>query len=177
MPFKNKLKVLIDRHQIAATVEQLAAGISKDYCDKRPVLISVLKGSFIFLADLVRCLDFPLEVEFVTLSSYSHGMESSGRIEVVQGLRCGIKGRHVLVVEDIIDTGLTTSFLLDYLGKEKPASIKVCTLTSKPSRCQNPVAIDYLGFTVPDVFLVGYGLDCNEQFRHLPDICCIEEKE
>ncbi len=167
----------MERHQIAATVEQLAAGISKDYCDKQPVLISVLKGSFIFLADLIRRLDFPLEVDFVTLASYGRGKESSGRVEVVQGLRCGIKGRHVLVVEDIIDTGLTTSFLLDYLSKEKPASIKVCALTSKPSRRQNPVTIDYLGFTVPDVFLVGYGLDCNEQFRHLPDICCIREKE
>jgi hypoxanthine phosphoribosyltransferase len=134
MPFENKLEVVIERDKIAATVEQLAADISKNYCDKQPVLISVLKGSFIFLADLIRRLDFPLEVEFITLSSYNRGKESSGRIEVVQGLCCSIEDRYVLVVEDIIDTGLTTSFLLDYLSKKKPASIKVCALTSKPSR-------------------------------------------
>lgn len=175
MSFNPEPRVLIDRRQIAATVVQMAVEIGQDYRDKQPILIGVLKGSFVFMADLIRHLDFPLEVDFVTLSSYGCGKESSGRIEVLQGLRCDINGRNVLIVEDIIDSGLTTSFLLDYLGRYKPASMKVCALTSKPSRRQIPVAIDYLGFTVPDKFLVGYGLDYNEQFRHLPDICFIEE--
>lgn len=177
MDSHTKPKVLISRQEIVATTARLAAEISKDYRDKQPILIGILKGSFIFLADLVRRLDFPLEVEFVTLSSYGKGKESSGSVKVIQGLSSKIKDRHLLVVEDIVDTGLTTDFLLNYLCKKKPASIRVCALTSKPSRRQFPVNIDYLGFTVPDKFLVGYGLDCDERFRNLPDICFIKEEE
>ena len=130
-----------------------------------------------FMADLVRLLDFPLEVEFVRLSSYGSGQQTSGKVKVVQGLRSSIKGREVLVVEDIVDTGITISFLLDYLKKENPASLKLCSLTDKPSRRQVPVTIDYLGLTVPDKFVVGYGLDFDEKFRNLPDICFLETKE
>ncbi|GAH17827.1 unnamed protein product, partial [marine sediment metagenome] len=133
--------------------------------------------SFMFMADLIRLLNFPLEVEFIRLSSYGAGKESSGRIKVVQGLRSPIKGRDVLVIEDIVDTGLTISFLLDYLWKRKPASLKLCALTDKPSRRQVPVTIDYLGFTVPNKFIVGYGLDWDEKFRYLPDICFVEVKD
>ena len=166
--------ILFTRQQIAATVSRLAGEIGGDYHDKHPVLIGCLKGSFIFLADLVRCLDFPLEVEFISLSSYGSGRQTSGKVKVVRGLRSPIKGRHVLVVEDIVDSGLTTAFLMDYLRKKKPASLKLCSLTDKPSRRLAPVAIDYLGFTVPDKFVVGYGLDYDQQFRHLPDICLLE---
>lgn len=169
-----KPKVLINRHEIEATVNRLADEIGKDYQDKNPILISILKGSFIFLADLIRHLDLPLEIEFIRLSSYGQGKESSGKIEMVQGLGIEVKGRHVLVVEDIIDTGLTTSFLLDCLRQQEPSSVKLCALTSKPSRRKFPIHIDYLGFTVPDRFLVGYGLDYNEKFRNLPDICFID---
>ena len=130
-----------------------------------------------FMADLIRLLDFPLEVEFIRLSSYGSGWESSGKIKVVQGLRSSIKGRDVLIIEDIVDTGLTISFLLDYLRKRKPVSLKLCALTDKPSRRQAPVTIDYLGFTVPNKFIVGYGIDWDEQFRNLPDICVLEAKE
>ena len=158
-------------------VERLAAEIKRDYQGKHPLLIGILKGSFMFMADLIRFLNFPLEVEFIRLSSYGGGKESSGEIKVVQGLRSPIKGRDVLVIEDIVDTGLTLSFLLDYLWKRKPASLKLCTLTDKPSRRQAPVTIDYLGTTVPDKFLVGYGLDWDEEFRNLPDICVLEEGE
>lgn len=173
MGLKPKPQVLFGRQEIEAAVSRLAAEIRSDYHDKHPVLIGVLKGAFIFLADLVRLLDFPLEVEFIRLSSYGKGRESSGKVKVVQGLGSEVLGRHVLIIEDIVDSGLTATFLIDYLRKKKPASIRVCALTSKPSRQKLPVTISYLGFTVPDKFLVGYGLDSDEEFRNLPDICFI----
>jgi len=168
-------RILLSRQEVEATVNRLAAEISKDYQGKHPLLIGILKGSFMFMADLIRLLDFPLEVEFIRLSSYGPGRESSGKIKVVQGLRSQVKGKDVLVIEDIVDTGLTVTFLLDYLRKKKPASLKLCALTDKPSRHQVPVTIDYLGFTVPDKFLVGYGLDWDERFRNLPDIYVLED--
>ncbi len=167
-------QILFSRQEIEATVGKLAAEIRKDYQDKYPLLIGILKGSFIFMADLVRLLDFPLEVEFIRLSSYGRGKESSGKIKVVQGLRSKVRGRDVLVIEDIVDTGFTVAFLLDYLQKKRPASLKLCALTDKPSRRRIPVTINYLGFSVPDKSLVGYGLDWNEKFRHLPDIRILE---
>lgn len=175
MGSQSKPQILFTKDEIEATVKRLAAEIRQDYQDKHPLLIGVLKGSFVFLADLIRLLDFPLEVEFIRLSSYGRGRQSLGRVRVVQGLRSEIRGRDVLVVEDIVDTGLTTSFLLDYLRMKKPASLKLCSLTDKPSRREVPVTIDYLGFTVPDKFLVGYGLDWDEKFRNLPDICVLED--
>ena len=172
-----KPHILFTREEVEATVNRLAAEIRKDYQGKHPLLIGILKGSFVFMADLIRLLGFPLEVEFITLSSYGRGRESSGKIRVVKGLRSKVKGRDVLVIEDIVDTGLTISFLLDYLRKKKPASLKLCALTDKPSRRQIPVAIDYLGFTVPNKFIVGYGLDWDERFRYLPDICFVEVED
>jgi len=175
MGFQPKISILYTKDEIQATVKKLAAEIRQDYLGKQPILIGVLKGSFMFLADLIRLLDFPLEVEFIRLSSYS-GRESSGKIKLVQGVQSIIRGRHVLVIEDIIDTGLTTAFVLDYLGKKKPASLKVCALTDKPSRRQTPVNIDYRGLTVPNKFIVGYGLDWDERFRNLPDIYVVENE-
>ncbi len=177
MDYQPKPHILYTREEIAATVKRLAAEIRKDYHGKHPILIGILKGSFMFMADLIRLLDLPLEVDFIRLSSYGRGVESSGTVRVVQGLGSPVKGKDVLVIEDIVDTGLTTSFLLDYLRKKKPASLKLCTLTDKPSRRRVPVTIDYLGFTVPDRFLVGYGLDLAQRFRNLPDICVLEDKE
>jgi hypoxanthine phosphoribosyltransferase len=177
MDFQAKPHILFNREKIAATIKRLAAEIRTDYHGKHPILIGILKGSFMFMADLIRLLDFPLEVDFIRVSSYGRGTKSSGKIKVVQGLHSSIKGRDVLVIEDIVDTGLTIKFLLDYLQKKKPTSLKLCALTDKPSRQQAPVTIDYLGFTVPDKFLVGYGLDLDEKFRNLPDICILEDKE
>ena len=174
MSSQPKPYILFPRNEIEATVNRLAGEIKEDYQGKTPILIGILKGSFMFMADLIRLLDFPLEVEFIRLSSYGRGKQSSGKIKVVQGLHSEVRGRDVLVIEDIVDTGLTITFLLDYLQKKKPASLKLCALTDKPSRRQIPVTIDYLGFTVPNKFIVGYGLDWDEKFRYLPDICVLE---
>ena len=175
MDSKDKARILFSKQEIEATVSKLAGEITRDYRDKHPLLIGILKGSFVFIADLIRLLDFPLEVDFVRLSSYGKGRESSGKITVVQGIDTSVKGRDVLVVDDIVDTGLTTSFLLEYLHKQKPASLRLCALTEKPARRQVAVTIDYLGFSVPDRFLVGYGLDLDEKLRNLPDIYVLEE--
>jgi hypoxanthine phosphoribosyltransferase len=172
-----ELHLLIPRAEIEATVARLAAAVAADYRAKNPLIIGILKGAFIFLADLVRRLDFPLEVDFVRLSSYGGGTETSGKVKVVQSLKTAVRGRHVLVVEDIVDTGITLAFFLDYLHKKKPASLRLCALADKPSRRRVPVKIDYLGRDVPDRFVVGYGLDCDEKYRNLPDICYLEEEK
>ncbi len=178
MPDKDyQLKVLITREEIKNTVAKLANEIKEDYRGKHPLLIGVLKGSFVFMADLIRQLDLPVEIDFIRLYSYGADMKSSGKVKVVQRLKTPVKGRDVLVIEDIVDTGLTISFLLNYLRRKKPASLKFCALTDKPSRRQAPVTIDYLGFTVPDKFIVGYGLDLDQKFRNLPDICVFEKNE
>ena len=169
-----ELQILFSKAEIAAAVSRLAIEIKKDYQDKYPLLIGILKGSFMFMADLVRLLDFPLEVEFIQISSYGRGRSTPGEIKVVKGLRSPIKGRDVLIIEDIVDTGLSISFALDYLRKKKPASLKLCALTDKPSRRQVPVNIDYLGLTLPNKFIVGYGLDWDEKYRNLSDIYFIE---
>jgi hypoxanthine phosphoribosyltransferase len=168
-------KTIIASDEITNAIARLAGEIRRDYKGKQPLLIGILKGSFVFMADLIRQLDLPVEVDFVTLSSYGAAREASGKVRVVQGLRTPIKGRDVLVIEDIVDTGTTISFLLDYVRKRKPASLRLCSLTDKPSRRRVPVSIDYLGFTLPDKFIVGYGLDWNEKFRYLPNICFLEE--
>jgi hypoxanthine phosphoribosyltransferase len=167
--------ILFSREAIASVVAKLATEISRDYRGKDPLFIGILKGSFIFMADLVRRLDFPLELEFIRLSSYGSGRQSSGTVRAEQGLRASARGRHVLVVEDIIDTGATVVFLLDYLKKKRPASLRLCTLLDKPSRRRVPVTIDYCGLSVPDKFVVGYGLDYDENFRNLPEIYYLED--
>ncbi|MBN2076748.1 MAG: hypoxanthine phosphoribosyltransferase [Dehalococcoidales bacterium] len=169
------LKCLISREEIDSAVKRLAADIRQDFHDKNPLVIGILKGSFVFLADLVRALDFPHEVEFVRLSSYGSGSTSTGQITMIHDLHVPIEGRHVLVVEDIVDTGNSVAFLMNYLSEKNPASLKLCALTDKPSRRQVDVQIDYRGFIVPNRFLVGYGLDYNEKYRNLPDICTLRE--
>lgn len=167
-------KVLVTQDEIKQTISRLAAEIRRDYQGKKPLLIGILKGSFVFMADLIRQLGLPAEVDFVQLSSYGAGKKTTGKVKIVKGLKTLIRGREVIVIEDIIDTGLTVSFTMDYLRKKKPASLKLCALADKPSRRKVPITIDYLGFTVPNRFIVGYGIDWNEQHRCLPDICSIE---
>ncbi|MBI2846496.1 MAG: hypoxanthine phosphoribosyltransferase [Chloroflexi bacterium] len=169
-----KLRILYTRELIKRTVESLAREIRRDYGGHNLILLGVLKGSFIFLADLARALDMPVEIDFVGLSSYGAGTQTSGRIKITHRLHTPIRGRDVLVVEDIVDTGLTTSFLLSHLARKRPSSLKLCTLLDKPSRRRVEVHIDYLGFTVPDKFIVGYGTDWDEKYRHLPDIRIVE---
>jgi hypoxanthine phosphoribosyltransferase len=167
---------LISRAEIDKATSRIAGELNRDYRGKNPLVVGILKGSFMFMADLVRLLDFPLEIDFVRLSSYGRGTETSGRIRVVNGLRCPVEGREVLVIEDIVDTGLTVAHFMKYARKRHPVSLKLCALADKPARHRVPVTIDYLGFTVPDKFLVGCGLDWNEKFRNLPDICALEEE-
>ncbi len=172
----NQLKVLVDREQIAETVARIASEITRDYQKRQPLLIGVLKGSFIFMADLVRQLKLiNIETDFVQVASYYADKESSGKITLIQDVHKSITGRDVLVIEDIVDTGLSISFLLAHLKKKNPASLKLCALTEKPSQRQVAVSIDYLGFTLPNNFVVGYGLDLNEKYRCLPDIYSVEK--
>jgi hypoxanthine phosphoribosyltransferase len=168
-------KILIRQEAIYDAIERMAEEIRQDYRGKNPLLIGILKGSFIFMADLVRCIGISLEVDFVRLSSYGSGTESSGKIKVLTKLAEPVKGRHVIVVEDIIDTGLTTAFLIDFLKSKGAASVRLCALTEKSSRRKVNVPIDYLGFSVPDKFIIGYGIDWAEKYRCLPDIRYIED--
>lgn len=169
-----RLHPIFSPQDISLTVKRLSEEIKRDYQDKSPLLISVLKGSFIFMADLVRNLDMPVELEFVTLSSYGRGRkESSGKVSVVQGLSTPIKDRDIIIVEDIVDTGITLNFFLDYLQSQNPSSVKVCALFNKPSCRKVEVPIHYLGLDVPDAFIVGYGLDWDEKYRHLPGLYSI----
>jgi len=177
MGTKSELKIVYTRDEIAVLVKRLAGEIERDYMDKNPVLIGILRSSFIFMSDLIREMNFPLEIEFVRLSSYKSGTASSGRVEIIQGLVCDVADRHVLIVEDIVDTGQTVKYLLDSLRTRAPASVKVCALADKPSGRKYHVDINYFGFNAPDRFLVGYGLDLNERYRNLPDIYYIENGE
>jgi hypoxanthine phosphoribosyltransferase len=173
--YPDKLKVLYSRQEIEAAVTRLAAEITREYQGDNPLLLGVLKGSFVFMSDLVRRLDFPLETDFVQLSSYGQSTESSGKIKIAHDLKTTVLGKNVLVVEDIVDTGHSLAFLADYLQRKKPVSLRFCCLLDKPSRRQVPVTLDYRGFTVPDKFVVGYGMDYAERYRNLPDICMLSE--
>ncbi len=170
------LEILFTPGDIEAAVARLAREIERDYREKQPLLLGVLKGCFVFMADLVRALDMPLETEFIHLSSYGRGRAAtSGRVRVVHGLRAGIKGRHVLVVEDIVDSGTTLDFILGYLRRRGAASVRVCALFSKEASRRVPVPVDYLGLSVPDCFVVGYGLDYDERFRYLRGLYRLKE--
>ena len=163
-------RVLIDEQQIAAKVAEMAETISRDYAGKNPVLVAVLNGAVVFLSDLIRRLRIPVTIDFVKWSSYGDATRSSGVVRILKDLDESIEGRHVLIVEDIIDTGLTLHYLLENLRSRAPASVKVIALLDKPSRRRVEVRADYQGFDVPDAFVVGYGLDYAGRYRHLPYI-------
>jgi hypoxanthine phosphoribosyltransferase len=163
-------EVLLSGEQIQARVAELGAQLAADYEGREPVLVSVLKGSIVFLADLVRATPIPLSIDLMEVSSYGTSTESSGQVRILKDLSTSIEGREVLVVEDIIDTGLTLNYLLRYLHDKGPASIRICCLLDKPARRLAPIEIDYRGFTIPDRFVIGYGLDYGERYRNLPYI-------
>jgi len=170
-----KPEILLTKEEIEKQVARLAQEISRDYQGKYPLLLGILKGSFVFMADIIRLLEIPVEIDFVRLSSYGSSRVTSAKIKVVQGLHTPVKGRDVLVIEDIVDTGLTVGYFLDYLRKKRASSLKLCTLFNKPSRRIIPIPIDYLGLTIPNRFVVGYGLDYNERFRNLPDLYFVDD--
>jgi hypoxanthine phosphoribosyltransferase len=161
-------EVLISHQQIRERTEELGRQITEDYRGKDPLLICILKGGLMFLADLMREVDLPLEIDFIAVSSYGYSTESSGVVRILMDLERNIQGRHVLIVEDIIDTGRTLSYIIENLRTRGPASVKVCTLLDKPARRELEIAIDYVGFTIPDRFVIGYGLDYGEIYRNLP---------
>jgi hypoxanthine phosphoribosyltransferase len=161
-------EILLDATTITDRVAELGAQISADFADRDPVLVSVLKGSIIFLADLMRAMELPTSIDLMEVSSYGAGTESSGQVRIIKDLSNPIQGRHVIVVEDIIDTGLTLNYLLRYLADKRPASISIVCLLDKPARRLAEIPIDYVGFTIPDRFVIGYGLDYDERYRNLP---------
>ncbi|MHB8079396.1 MAG: hypoxanthine phosphoribosyltransferase [Candidatus Krumholzibacteriia bacterium] len=163
-------RILIRSDEIHKRVRQLGNEISRDYADNVPVLVSILKGSYVFLADLTRCLTIPHEVDFMAISSYHGGTQSTGVVKIEKDLKTNITGRDVLIVEDIVDTGLTISYLLDLLGTRSPRSLRVCTLLDKTHARTKEVAVAYGGFEIPSEFVIGYGLDYDEKFRNLPFI-------
>jgi hypoxanthine phosphoribosyltransferase len=164
------LEVLLSEEQISKRVRELGKQIERDYAGKELVLLGVLKGSFLFTADLARSIDLPLAVDFIGLSSYGEATESSGVVKITSDLTKPIEDKHVLIVEDIVDTGLTMRYLLDNLATRHPSSVKLCTLLHKPARARTRIPIDYLGFQIEDRFVVGYGLDASEKFRNVPFI-------
>ena len=163
-------KILFSEDELQAKVGELGAQITADYKGTEPVFLGVLKGSFVFMADLMRKIELPCRIEFMALSSYGNRSETTGAVQITQDLNTDIEGRDLIVVEDILDSGLTLNYLINYLEVRKPASIKICTLLDKPDRRRASVKAAYKGFAIPDEFAVGYGLDFAEKYRNLPYI-------
>lgn len=174
MARRSALKRLIGRSQLRRRVRELAAQIAHDYRGQQPVLVGTLKGSFVFLADLARLVDLPVEIDFIGAASYGQARETSGQVRVYHEPRCELQGRHVILVEDIVDTGLTLDEVRRFLEAHGPASLRVCALLMKERAREAGITVDYLGFVVPNDFLVGYGLDCAERYRNLPDVYVLD---
>ncbi len=173
-----RLEPLVTHDQIAHKVEMLGRRITADYEQKPLTLIVILKGAFMFAADLARQIELPLTMDFMALSSYGESTRSSGIVKIQKDLDHSVDGRHVLIVEDIVDTGLTLNYLFGHLKARGPLSLKICTLLDKPDRRKVAVPLHYKGFEIPDQFVVGYGLDVDERYRNLPDVCrLIQEGE
>lgn len=162
-------KILLSEQQIQARIQELGEVLTKEYADKNPVIVGVLKGVVVFYADMIRHIQVPCQMDFMWISSYA-GTDSTGKMLVRQDVTADIEGRHVLILEDIFDTGNSLEFTVNHLKKQNPASIKICTLLDKPERRRPGVTVqaDYVGFTIPNAFVVGYGLDYNEKYRNLP---------
>lgn len=170
-PEGERLEVLIGAHDIQERVAALGQRITLDYQGKELVMVGILKGSFVFLADLARTIDLPLAVDFMAVSSYGMSTKSSGVVRIVKDLDYSLEGKHVLVVEDIVDTGLTLNYIYGHVKSRGAMSVKICSLLDKVSRRQVAVPVHYKGFEIPDEFVVGYGLDVGEKYRNLPAVC------
>lgn len=169
-------KVLIDENELKAIVKRLGAEITADYLGKDVLLIGVLKGSVIFMADLMREIDVPCNIDFMAVSSYGNGTESSGRVKINKDLDNDIQGKDIIIIEDILDSGKTLYYIRDILSARRPASIRICTLFDKPERREADIKADYVGSLVPNEFIVGYGLDYSEYYRNLPFIGVLKEE-
>ena len=161
-------EVLLSREQLQETVAELGRKISEDYRGKNLLMVSVLKGSVVFMADLMRAVEVPCRIDFMSVSSYGAGVKTSGVVKIIKDLDIALEGFDLLVVEDILDSGKTLHYLLEVLSARRPKSIRICTLLDKPDRRQVPIAADYSGAVIPDAFVVGYGLDYHEKYRNLP---------
>lgn len=168
--YREKVETLYTPEQLQARIRELGALITRDYRDRPLVLLCVLKGSFVFAADLARAIDLPLRVEFLGVQSYGDDTTSSGVVQITLDLARPVDGEDVLIVEDIVDTGLTLDYLMHQVQARNAASVKICALLHKPARTKKKVSIDYLGFTIDDVFVVGYGLDWAQKYRNMPEI-------
>lgn len=161
-------EILITEKELQSRIAELGKEVAKDYEGKTPIFVGVLKGAIMFFADMVRATPIPCEYDFMAVSSYGAGTISSGKINLIKDLSADIKGRHVVILEDILDTGNTLRFVVDHLMEKEPASLKICALLDKPSRRTAPIEADYVGFTIPNQFVVGYGLDYDEIYRNIP---------
>lgn len=168
------LKILISQDEIKEKVKELGQLITKDYKDKDLMVIGILKGCIVFLSDLIREINLPLTMDFMVVSSYGSSTKSSGVVRIVKDLEKDIAGKDILIVEDIVDTGLTLSYLVEYLKSRNASSVKICTLLEKPDRRKAEVDLEYVGFHIPDEFVVGYGLDYAELYRNLPFVCVLK---
>lgn len=169
-------EVLVSREQISEMVKRLGRRISEDYAGKELVLVGVLKGGFIFLADLMREISIPVDMDFIAVSSYGESTRSSGVVRIIKDIDLDVVGKHVLIVEDLVDTGLTLRHLKDLFNTRGPKSVKICTAFDKPSRRKVEIEVEYNGIEVPDKFIVGYGLDYAGRYRNLPDVCTLKEE-
>ncbi|MGL6173529.1 MAG: hypoxanthine phosphoribosyltransferase [Cellulosilyticaceae bacterium] len=169
-------KVLLSTEEIQKRVEELGAQITEEYRGKELLAVGILKGSNMFMSDLIRQITIPMQIDFMMVSSYGNATESSGVVKIVKDLEHGIKDKHLLIIEDIIDSGLTLKYLKQMLETREPASIKLCTLLDKPARREQNVDVDYVGFTMPDEFLVGYGIDYAEYYRNLPYVGALKRE-
>lgn len=170
----DNLRVFLTHDQIQRRIQEMGAQIDADYTDGGPIyLIAILKGSFMFLADLSRAISTPTRIEFMGISSYGKGKTTSGEVKVTKDLDVSIEGQHVIIVEDIIDSGVTLTYLMGVMHQRKPKSIRIATMLDKPDRRLRPVDVSYTGFQIPDEFVVGYGLDYAEDYRCLKDICIL----
>ncbi len=169
-------RVLISEEELKEKVTELGAQISRDYAGKKLLLVSILKGSVVFMADLMRAVTIPARIDFMAVSSYGSGVKTSGVVKIIKDLDLNLEGYDVLIVEDILDSGMTLSYLVELLKSRNPASVEICSLLDKPERHKVEIALKYKGFTIPDEFVVGYGLDYAEKYRNLPYVGILDPK-